>query len=82
VPEDSCRVQWTPRQAVVALPEHINESNAAQIRDQLTSVAGSGAAILIADMTATVFPATSPAWTPWHAPISAPRPTAPGYGSW
>ena len=41
-------------QAVVALPEHIDVSNAGQIREQLLLVINSGAATLIADMTATV----------------------------
>jgi anti-anti-sigma factor len=54
VPEHTWPVQWTGRQAVVALPEHIDEFNAGRIRDQLISVVNSGAAILIADMTATV----------------------------
>jgi anti-anti-sigma factor len=40
--------------AVVALPEHIDVSNAGQIREQLLSVINRGAATLIADMTATV----------------------------
>src|ERR1700730_4907756 len=47
-------VQWTGRQAVVALPEHIDVSNAGQIREQLLSVINRGATALIADMTATI----------------------------
>jgi anti-sigma B factor antagonist len=42
------------RQAVVALPEHIDVSNAGQIREELLSVINRGAATLIADMTATL----------------------------
>jgi anti-sigma B factor antagonist len=42
------------RQAVVALPEHIDVSNAGQIREELLSVINRGAAALIADMTATL----------------------------
>jgi anti-sigma B factor antagonist len=41
-------------QAVVSLPEHIDVSNAGQIREELLSVINRGAAVLIADMTATV----------------------------
>ena len=51
---DACPVQWTGQQAVVALPEHINASNAGLIYDQLLTLASRGAAVLIADMTATV----------------------------
>jgi len=59
VPETAFCVQRTARQAVVALPERIDEFNAGQIRDQLISVVDSGAAALIGDMTATV-PAARP----------------------
>jgi anti-anti-sigma factor len=48
-----CAVQWTDRQAIVALPEHIDVSNAGQIREELLSVINGGAIELIADMTAT-----------------------------
>ena len=47
-------VHWMGRQAVVALPEHIDVSNASQIREELLSVINRGAATLIADMTATL----------------------------
>src|SRR5258708_7770058 len=47
-------VQWTDRQAVVTLPEHIDVSNAGQIREELLSVINRGAKALIADMTATI----------------------------
>ena len=47
-------VQWMGRQAVIALPEHIDVSNASQIREELLSVVNRGAATLIADMTATL----------------------------
>jgi anti-anti-sigma regulatory factor len=46
-------VEWTGRQVVVTLPEHIDVSNAAQLREQLPSVINHGAAVLIADMTST-----------------------------
>lgn len=42
------------RQAVVTLPEHIDVSNASQIREELLTVINRGAAAVIADMTATV----------------------------
>src|SRR5260221_5238563 len=47
-------VEWTDRQAVVTLPEHIDVSNAGQIREELLSVINRGAKALIADMTATI----------------------------
>jgi anti-anti-sigma factor len=47
-------VEWMGHQAVVSLPEHIDVSNAGQIREELLSVFNRGAAVLIADMTATV----------------------------
>ena len=47
-------VRWMGRQAVVALPEHIDVSNASQIREELLWVINRGAAALIADMTATL----------------------------
>jgi anti-anti-sigma factor len=47
-------VQWTGRQAQVVLPEHVDVSNAGQIREVLLAVINQGAEALIADMTATV----------------------------
>ena len=52
--DDTYPVQWMGPQAVVALPEHIDVSNAGRIREQLLLVINSGAATLIADMTAAV----------------------------
>ncbi|MGO8885201.1 MAG: PAS domain S-box protein [Streptosporangiaceae bacterium] len=52
--ESLCRVQWTGRQAVVALPEHIDVSNAGQVRQELISVIDRGAEAVIAEMTATI----------------------------
>lgn len=52
--DDAFPVEWTGRQAVVLLPEHIDVSNVGQIREQLLSVINRGAAVLIADMTATM----------------------------
>ena len=54
VPEATFPVQWTGRQAQVVLPEHIDVSNAGQIREELLAVINQGAEALIADMTATV----------------------------
>ena len=51
---DSYPVRWMGRQAVVALPEHIDVSNASQIREELLWVINRGAAALIADMTGTL----------------------------
>jgi anti-anti-sigma factor len=47
-------VQWVGQQALVALPEYIDVSNAGRIREELLSVLNRGAEALIADMTATV----------------------------
>jgi len=52
--EDIYPVRWAGKQAVVTLPEDIDVSNAGQIREQLLTVINRGAAVLIADMTATV----------------------------
>ena len=51
---DICPVRWTGRQAVIALPEHIDVSNAGPIREELLSVINRGAQALIADLTATI----------------------------
>jgi anti-anti-sigma factor len=48
-------VAWTGRRAVVAFPEHVDMSNAARIREQLLEVFDRGAAVVIADMSATVW---------------------------
>ena len=53
-PDDVYPVRWTGRQALVALPEHIDVSNAGQIRDELLAVINRGAEALIVDMTATL----------------------------
>ena len=52
--EDIYPVRWAAKQAVVTLPDDIDVSNADQIREQLLTVINRGAAVLIADMTATV----------------------------
>ena len=52
--EDIYPVRWAGKQAVVTLPEDIDVSNAGQIREQLLRVINRGAAVLIADMTATL----------------------------
>jgi anti-anti-sigma factor len=48
-------VARTGQQAVVVFPEHVDMSNAAQIRGQLLAVFDCGAAVVIADMSATVW---------------------------
>jgi anti-anti-sigma factor len=53
-PEDIYPVRWAGRQAIVALPGHIDVSNAGQIREELLSVINRGADALIVDMTATI----------------------------
>ena len=52
--EDIYPVRWAGKQAVMTLPEDIDLSNAGQIREQLLTVINRGAAVLIADMTATI----------------------------
>jgi anti-sigma B factor antagonist len=52
--EDTCPVRWTGRQAVVTLPECIDVSNACCAREQLLLAINRGAAVLIADLAATV----------------------------
>jgi anti-anti-sigma factor len=54
VPKDTYPVQWVGQQALVALPEYIDVSNAGRIREELLAVLNRGAEALIADMTATV----------------------------
>ena len=54
VTNDTYPARWLGRQAVVALPEHIDVSNASQIREELLWVINRGAAALIADMTGTL----------------------------
>jgi hypothetical protein len=51
---DICPVQWTGQQAVIALREDIDVSNAGPIREELLSVINRGAKALIADLTATI----------------------------
>lgn len=46
-------VRWTGTQAVVTLPEHIDTSNSGLIREQLLALVNLGAAVLVADMSAT-----------------------------
>lgn len=48
-------VAWVGRRAVVVFPEHVDMSNAAQIREQLLGVFDRGAAVVIADMSATAW---------------------------
>jgi len=52
--DDQFPVAWTGRRAVVAFPRMVDVSNVSQLRDRLLSVINRGAAVLIADMTATV----------------------------
>ncbi len=52
--KDLNHVQWTGRQAVVALPEHIDVSNAGPIREELLWAINRGAKALTADLTTTI----------------------------
>lgn len=52
--DDTLPVDWTGRQAVVTLPEHVDHSNADQLREQLLWIISRGATVLIADLTGTV----------------------------
>jgi anti-sigma B factor antagonist len=55
VREDICPVRWAGQQALVAFPEHMDQSNAGRIGEALLSVVGRGTTVLIADMTATIW---------------------------
>ena len=46
-------VRWAGTQAVVTLPEHVGASDSGPVREQLAGLVDQGAAVLIADMTAT-----------------------------
>ncbi len=49
-------VRWTGKRAVVDLPPDIDAGNAAQVREQLVTLAtDGGAAMVVADMTSTTF---------------------------
>jgi anti-anti-sigma factor len=52
--EGPCPVRWQGRQAVVALPDHIDVSNVSAIRDQLLAVLNRGVTLLTADMSGSV----------------------------
>jgi anti-anti-sigma factor len=52
--EDPYPVRWIGSRATVTLPEHIDLSNADQIREELLSVINRGATELIVDLTPTV----------------------------
>lgn len=54
MPETTCPVRWTGRQALITLPEHIDGSNAGPLRASLLSVMSQGAEALIVDMSATI----------------------------
>jgi anti-sigma B factor antagonist len=54
LPEGICPVQWAGSQAVVTLPEEIDISNTNQVREQLLVLINRGAAVLVADLSATV----------------------------
>ena len=47
-------VLWTGQRAVVVLPGHIDEANAAEVRSELLAVINRGATVMIIDMSATV----------------------------
>ncbi len=51
--EGNLPVRWSGEQAVVALPEHIDVTNATPVGAELRSVLSRGAKILIADLTGT-----------------------------
>ena len=51
---DTAGVEWAGRTAVAKLPQHIDSTNADQVRERLLGVINLGAVILIADMTATL----------------------------
>jgi anti-anti-sigma factor len=54
MPEVTRPVRWIGQQAVVTLPRNVDSSNAGHIREQLLQVVNRGAAVLVADLAATV----------------------------
>ncbi len=48
-------VVWVGRAAVLRLPAEVDISNADQVREDLVTLAGQGATLVIADMSATTF---------------------------
>jgi anti-anti-sigma factor len=55
MPDDQFPVQWMGRQAIVALPGHVDVSNVDQLRDRLLSVINRGAGVVIVDMSGTLW---------------------------
>jgi anti-anti-sigma factor len=51
--DDPFPVEWMGRLAIVVFPGYVDISNVVQLRDRLLSVINRGAAVLVADMTAT-----------------------------
>jgi anti-anti-sigma regulatory factor len=47
-------VEWAGEQVVVTLPEHVDATNVATLRDQLLALVNRGPAVLIVDMSGTV----------------------------
>lgn len=66
-------VTWEGRRAVVAFPAHVDKSNVAQVRDELLAVFDCGAAVVIADMSATAWcddaGVDAVAWACQQAPV-------------
>ena len=52
--EGTYPVWWTGQRAIVTLPEHVDNSNAGQVGEQLLWIINRGAVVLIADLTGTV----------------------------
>ncbi len=52
--DNATPARWAGWQSVLAFPEHVDGSNAPQLRQQLLSLIGRGATVLIADMTMTI----------------------------
>jgi anti-sigma B factor antagonist len=52
---EHCQVSWIGQVAKVTLPAEVDVAIAADVRDELLDAIGQGAAVVIADMTATVF---------------------------
>ena len=55
MPEEFCPVLWIGQVAVVTLPAEIDVTNADAIREELLSMVNQGAALLIADLSKTMF---------------------------
>jgi anti-sigma B factor antagonist len=55
MPAEDFKVQWVGPHAVVAMPAEIDALNAEEVRQELLSAVGLGAAVVVIDMSETTF---------------------------